>query len=59
MQSQKVGTKINLLGRIQSRNYKKEVSDGNYEERTAYEVSCQKLTIVVEPKEEATEIVGA
>lgn len=45
MQNQKVGTKITLSGRIQSRIYKKEVSEGVYEERVAYEVSCQKLTL--------------
>ncbi len=45
MQNQKVGTKILIVGRIQSRNYKKETSQGVFETRTAYEVSCQKLTI--------------
>ena len=45
MQNQKVGTKISLLGRIQSRLYRKEISEGVFEERTAYEVSCQKLKI--------------
>ena len=37
-----VGTKICAEGRIQSRNYTK-VIDGITEERTAYEVSVQKL----------------
>lgn len=46
IQGQKVGTKIELVGRIQSRNYKKEVSEGVFEERTAYEVSCQRLSLL-------------
>ena len=58
IQNQKVGTKISLIGRIQSRNYKKEVGNGVYEERTAYEVSCQKLTIENQA-EPASEGVGA
>ncbi len=58
MQNQKIGTKVNLIGRIQSRNYKKEVSAGVFEEKTAYEVSCQKLQIE-EKKEETADIVGA
>lgn len=45
IQNQKVGTKISLVGRIQSRDYRKEVSDGVFEQRTAYEVSCQKIAI--------------
>lgn len=46
IQSQKVGTKVNLTGRIQSRAYKKEVSEGVFEERTAYEVSAQSIEII-------------
>lgn len=46
IQGQKVGTKLELTGRIQSRLYRKEISEGVYEERTAYEVSCQKINIV-------------
>lgn len=46
IQNQPVGTKINLVGRIQSRNYRKEIKEGEFEERTAYEVSCQSITIV-------------
>ena len=59
MQNQKVGTKINLIGRIQSRTYKKEISEGEFEERTAYEVSAQKLTIEESIKEPASQDVGA
>lgn len=45
VQSLKVGTKITLNGRIQSRNYKKETPEGLILEKTAYEVSCQKINI--------------
>ena len=48
IQNQKVGTKIDIVGRIQSRNYRKEVSDGVFEEKTAYEVSVQKLQIILD-----------
>lgn len=39
-----IGQKINIEGRIQSRVYVKQV-DGEQEERTAYEVSIQKLEL--------------
>lgn len=42
LQNLPVGTKVNAEGRIQSRKYTK-VIDGLSEERTAYEVSVQKL----------------
>lgn len=45
MQNQKVGTKVVIDGRIQSRIYRKETSPGLFEEKTAYEVSCQNLTL--------------
>ncbi len=45
IQTQKVGTKINLFGRIQSRDYRKDLGNGEFEERTAYEVSVQKIEI--------------
>jgi len=38
-----VGTKIELLGRIQSRDYNKQISEGVNETRRAYEVSCQRV----------------
>jgi single-stranded DNA-binding protein len=38
-----VGTKISLNGRIQSREYGKKISGGEYEIRTAYEVSIRKV----------------
>lgn len=46
IQNQKVGTKLELTGRIQSRVYRKELETGVTEERTAYEVSCQKINIL-------------
>lgn len=35
----KIGTKINLLGRLQSREYSKKISETEFEERIAYELS--------------------
>lgn len=48
IQHQKVGTKVNIQGRIQSRIYRKETENGGFVERTAYEVSCQKLNVMEE-----------
>lgn len=45
IQAQKVGTKLELVGRIQSRVYRKELENGMVEERTAYEVSCQRISV--------------
>lgn len=53
IQNQEVGTKVSLIGRIQSRKYRKEISEGVFEERTAYEVSCQSIEIIA--KEEETQ----
>lgn len=41
-----VGTRLQIEGRIQSREYQKRISDDEYETRTAYEVSVSKLTVV-------------
>ena len=41
-----VGTRLQIDGRIQSREYQKRISDDEYETRTAYEVSASKLTVV-------------
>ncbi len=38
-----VGDKVNIVGRIQSRAYQKQLDDGTYEERIAYEVSISKI----------------
>ena len=50
IQNQPVGTKVNLTGRIQSRKYRKEITEGQFEERTAYEVSCQSVEVVQQEK---------
>ena len=41
-----VGTRIKVSGRIQSRDYIKRYADGREEDRTAYEVSVNKLEVV-------------
>lgn len=46
--SLKVGTRLKVWGRIQSREYQKKISDDEYETRTAYEVSVSKLEVVEE-----------
>lgn len=43
-----VGTHVFVCGRIQSREYKKRISDTEYETRTAYEVSVSKIELVEE-----------
>ncbi|MBQ8444202.1 MAG: single-stranded DNA-binding protein [Clostridia bacterium] len=53
IQGQKVGTKLELVGRIQSRIYRKEISEGVFEERTAYEVSCQKINIIAQNQQQS------
>lgn len=47
----KVGTRLWIEGRIQSREYQKQIEDGVYETRTAYEVSVSKMTVVEETEE--------
>jgi len=41
-----VGSKIHLVGRIQSRTYQKQLEGGEVEERVAYEVSVTTLDLV-------------
>lgn len=41
-----VGTNINIVGRIQSRQYEKKCEDGRVETRRAYEVSVDKLALI-------------
>ena len=41
-----VGEHINVLGRVQSRNYQKKLPDETIVTRTAYEVSVSKITVV-------------
>lgn len=46
-----VGTRLQIEGRIQSREYQKRISDVEYETRIAYEVSVSKLTVAEETEE--------
>lgn len=46
-----VGTRLQIDGRIQSREYQKRIPDDKYETRTAYEVSISKLTVVEKTEE--------
>lgn len=46
-----VGTRLQIEGRIQSREYQKRISDDEFETRTAYEVSISKMTVVEETEE--------
>lgn len=41
-----VGTHVKVAGRIQSRKYEKEICEGEYETRTAYEVSIWRLEVI-------------
>lgn len=43
---QGIGCKIELVGRIQSREYSKTKADGSVENRIAYEVSVQRLSVL-------------
>lgn len=40
-----VGTEIEILGRLQSREYVKVFPDGSCENKTAYEISCENITL--------------
>lgn len=44
--SQGVGCKIEITGRIQSREYNKTLESGEVVTRTAYEVSCQNVSVL-------------
>lgn len=48
----KVGDKIHLTGRLQSRGYQKQMPDGSIIEKTAYEVSVGHLEMVTPQSEE-------
>lgn len=52
-----VGTHIKITGRIQSREYRKRISENEYEAKTAYEVSISKLEVIdgEECKDQVTE----
>lgn len=51
----KVGDRIRIWGRIQSRNYQKKVSEDEVITRTAYEVSISKMEVSGEEMEEERE----
>ena len=40
------GTRLSVIGRIQSRNYQKKLDCGTFETRTAYEVSISQLEVL-------------
>ena len=46
-----VGEHINVIGRVQSRNYQKKLPDETVVTRTAYEVSVSKITVINESDE--------
>lgn len=48
----KVGEKIVISGRIQSRQYQKKIDEEKYEQRTAYEVSINKILSADSEREE-------
>ena len=47
-QNLEIGTKVKLVGRVQSRMYEKKYEDGTVENRVAYEVSVGSLEVVEE-----------
>ncbi len=46
MSEQNIGSKVELVGRIQSREYTKKYENGQNEIKTAYEVSCQNVALL-------------
>lgn len=46
MANQGIGCKIDLVGRIQSREYTKVLEDGSSVSKIAYEVSCQRIALL-------------
>lgn len=53
----KVGDKVTLLGRFQSRAYQKQLADGTVIGKTAYEVSVSRLTMADQALQPATPFV--
>ncbi len=53
-QNLEVGTRVKIVGRVQSRNYEKKLEDGTVETRVAYEVSIGSLE-VIEEKDNSSE----
>ncbi len=50
-ESLEAGTRIQIEGRIQSREYQKKISDTETETRTAYEVSVGKISVIEETED--------
>ena len=50
-----IGSKIEIVGRIQSREYQKKLDDGTIETRTAYEISVNHVNVF---SENNIEIIG-
>lgn len=50
----KIGTRVKLIGRIQSREYDKKISDTEFEKKVAYEVSVSKCDVIEEGKMKIT-----
>lgn len=46
-----VGTRVKVIGRLQSREYNKRLGDETYEARTAYELSASMIDVVEESEE--------
>jgi primosomal replication protein N len=59
VQNMKVGDKLSVVGRIQSRTYVKNLGNDNTEERIAYEVSVSKINIGEKDELSAMEIASA
>lgn len=55
-QNIEVGTKVRIIGRVQSRNYEKKFEDGTTQTRVAYEVSIGSLEIINEEEENKEEL---
>lgn len=56
-QNIEVGTKVKIMGRVQSRGYEKKHEDGTIEQKVAYEVSVGSLEVIneEEPSQEQNE----
>lgn len=46
MDGMEVGTRVKINGRVQSREYQKQIAEDEFETRVAYEVSASKLEVV-------------
>lgn len=53
------GTHMKVWGRIQSRSYIKKINENDSEERTAYEVSLNKIKVIDEPEAEDVEEIAS